>query len=139
MSNNTKITVRAASGACEAEIGSGLLAGIGERVDALLKGGLSAGKQRVFVVTSPEIWKLHGERLASGFPFAPVLLSVPAGEQHKRLATVERLAEEMAQHGADRDSILLAFGGGVIGDMTGYLASMYMRGIRYVQVPTTLL
>ena len=139
MSNNTKITVRAASATYEIEIGSGLLAGIGERVDALLKGGLSAGKQRVFVVTSPEIWKLHGERLTSGFPVVPILLSVPAGEQHKRLATVERLAEEMAQHGADRDSILLAFGGGVIGDMTGFLAAMYMRGIRYIGVPTTLL
>jgi 3-dehydroquinate synthase len=123
----------------EVEIGSDLLPHIGARVDALLNGGLSAGKQRVFVVTSPEIWKLHGERLVSGFPSAPVLLSVPAGEQHKRLATVERLAEEMAQHHADRDSVLLAFGGGVIGDMTGFLAAMYMRGIRYVQVPTTLL
>ncbi|MBB5064260.1 3-dehydroquinate synthase [Granulicella mallensis] len=139
MSNNTKIAVRTASSTYEVEIGSDLLPHIGARVDSLLNGGLSAGKQRVFVVTSPEIWKLHGERLASGFPFAPVLLSVPAGEQHKRLATVERLAEEMAQHGADRDSILLAFGGGVIGDMTGFLAAMYMRGIRYVQVPTTLL
>ena len=139
MSKNTKITVRAASATYEVEIGSGLLAGVGERVDGLLKGGLSAGKQRVFVVTSPEIWKLHGERLASGFPAAPTLLSVPAGEQHKRLATVERLAEEMAQHGADRDSVLLALGGGVIGDMTGFLAAMYMRGIRYIGVPTTLL
>lgn len=139
MSNNTKITVRAASATYEVEIGSGLLAGVGERVDALLKGGLSAGKQRAFVVTSPEIWKLHGEHLVSGFPAAPTLLSVPAGEQHKRLATVERLAEEMAQHGADRDSVLLALGGGVIGDMTGFLAAMYMRGIRYIGVPTTLL
>jgi 3-dehydroquinate synthase len=139
MSNNTKIAVRTASSTYEVEIGSDLLPHIGARVDSLLNGGLSAGKQRVFVVTSPEIWKLHGERLASGFPSAPVLLSVPAGEQHKRLATVERLAEEMAQHGADRDSVLLAFGGGVIGDMTGFLAAIYMRGIRYVQVPTTLL
>jgi 3-dehydroquinate synthase len=139
MSNNTKITVRAASATYEVEIGGGLLAGVGERVDALLKGGLSTGKQRIFVVTSPEIWKLHGEGLASGFPAAPALLSVPAGEQHKRLATVERLAEEMAQHGADRDSVLLALGGGVIGDMTGFLAAMYMRGIRYIGVPTTLL
>ncbi|AEU36355.1 3-dehydroquinate synthase [Granulicella mallensis] len=139
MSNNTKIAVRTASSTYEVEIGSDLLPHIGARVDSLLNGGLCAGKQRVFVVTSPEIWKLHGERLASGFPSAPVLLSVPAGEQHKRLATVERLAEEMAQHGADRDSVLLAFGGGVIGDMTGFLAAMYMRGIRYVQVPTTLL
>jgi 3-dehydroquinate synthase len=126
------------------EIGGGLLAQVGARVDALLGGGLTAGKQRVFVVSSPEIWKLWGETLLSGFSApgeksAPVVLSVPAGEQHKRLSTIERLLEEMAQAGADRDSVLLAFGGGVIGDMTGYLAASYMRGIRYVQVPTTLL
>jgi 3-dehydroquinate synthase len=90
-------------------------------------------------VTSPEIWKLWGERLQSGFPAPLTVLSVPAGEQHKRMATVERLLEELAAAGADRDSILIAFGGGVIGDMTGFLAATYMRGIRYVQVPTTAL
>ena len=64
---------------------------------------------------------------------------VPAGEEHKRLATVERLTEELAGLGADRDSVLVALGGGVIGDMTGFVAAMYMRGIRYVGVPTTVL
>jgi 3-dehydroquinate synthase len=141
---STKVEVRVASGSYEVEIGSGLLAQVGARVDALLGGGLTAGKQRVFVVSSPEIWKLWGETLVDGFraldaKAAPVTLSVPAGEQYKRLSTVERLLEEMAQAGADRDSVLLAFGGGVIGDMTGYLAASYMRGIRYAQVPTTLL
>jgi len=126
------------------EIGSGLLALVAERVDTLLGGGLTTCRQRVFVVTSPEIWKLWGETLLGGFSAlgekaGPVVLQVPAGEQHKRLATVERLLEEMAEAGADRDSVLLAFGGGVIGDMTGYVAASYMRGIRYVQVPTTLL
>jgi 3-dehydroquinate synthase len=55
------------------------------------------------------------------------------------MATVERLLEELAEAGADRDSVLIAFGGGVLGDMTGFVAAAYMRGIRYVQVPTTLL
>jgi len=141
---SVKVEVRVASGSYQVEIGSGLLAQVGARVDALLQGGLAAGKQRVFVVTSPEIWKLWGETLVGGFSSlsekaVPVVMSVPAGEQYKRLATVERLLEEMAEAGADRDSVLLAFGGGVIGDMTGYLAASYMRGIRYVQVPTTLL
>jgi 3-dehydroquinate synthase len=126
------------------ESGSGRLALVAGRVDALLSGGLTAGRQRVFVVTSPEIWRLWGETLLSGFrtlgaKAEPVVLQVPAGEQYKRLTTVERLLEEMAEAGADRDSVLLAFGGGVIGDMTGYVAASYMRGIRYVQVPTTLL
>ena len=64
---------------------------------------------------------------------------LPSGESHKRLATVESLAQQLALAGADRDSILLAFGGGVIGDVTGFLAAIYMRGIRYVGLPTTLL
>jgi 3-dehydroquinate synthase len=141
---SVKVEVRVAGGSYEVEIGSGLLALVAGRVDALLDGGLTAGRQRVFVVSSPEIWRLWGEALLGGFgalgeKAGPVVLQVPAGEQYKRLATVERLLEEMAEAGADRDSVLLAFGGGVIGDMTGYVAASYMRGIRYVQVPTTLL
>ena len=136
---NTLIAVRTPSAQYEVEIGAGLVGLVGERVDALLAGGIRAGKQRAFVVTSPEIDRLWGEQLAAGFPAPVTRLMVPAGEEHKRLATVERLAEELAQHGADRDSVLVAFGGGVIGDMTGLVAAMYMRGIRYVGVPTTLL
>jgi 3-dehydroquinate synthase len=136
---HTVIGVRTASVTYEVEIGAGLLASVGKRVDALLAGGISAGKQRVFVVTSPEIWRLWGERLSEGFDVPLTLLNVPPGEEHKRLATVERLAEELAGLGADRDSVLVALGGGVIGDMTGFLAAVYMRRIRYVGVPTTLL
>jgi 3-dehydroquinate synthase len=139
----TVIGVRAASASYEVEIGSGLVELVGARLDALLGGGLSAGRQKAFVVTSPEIDRLWGEKLESGFP-APARggltrLMVPAGEEHKRLATVERLVEELAGLGADRDSVLVALGGGVIGDMTGFAAAMYMRGIRYVGVPTTAL
>jgi 3-dehydroquinate synthase len=121
------------------EIGVGLVELVGARVDAVLGGGLSAGRQRAFVVTSPEIDRLWGEKLEAGFPAPLTRLMVPAGEEHKRLATVERLVEELAGLGADRDSVLVALGGGVIGDMTGFVAAMYMRGIRYVGVPTTLL
>ncbi len=138
-SEHTTIAVRTSSADYDVEIGAGLLALVGERVNALLAGGLAAGKQRAFVVTSEEIDRLWGERLVGGFPAPMTKLMVPAGEEHKRLATVERLVEELAQHGADRDSVLIAFGGGVIGDMTGFVAAMYMRGIRYVGVPTTLL
>jgi 3-dehydroquinate synthase len=139
MSETTKIAVTTPTANYFVEIGTGLLAQVGARVDALLGGGLSAGKQKVFVVTSPEIWRIWGQQLTNGLPVAPTVLSVPAGEQHKRLSTIERLLEELAEGGADRDSVLIAFGGGVIGDITGYLAATYMRGIRYVQVPTTLL
>ena len=136
---SSTIAVRTTSATYDVEIGAGLVALVGARVDALLAGGIAAGKQRAFLVTSPEIDRLWGEQLAGGFPAPLTKLMVPAGEEYKRLATVERLAEELAGHGADRDSILIAFGGGVIGDMTGFVAAMYMRGIRYVGVPTTLL
>ncbi len=140
MSSDSRIvTVRTPSLSYNVEIGRHLLASIGSRVDQLLDGGLRAGKQRVFVVSSPEILKLWGDDLLSGFSVGPLTLSVASGESYKRLATVERLLEELAEAGADRDSVLIAFGGGVIGDMTGFLAAIYMRGIRYVQVPTTLL
>ncbi|MFP5233948.1 MAG: 3-dehydroquinate synthase [Acidobacteriota bacterium] len=140
---NSVIGVRTPSAVYDVEIGEGLLNGVGARLDALLEGGLRAGRQRAFLVTSPEIDRLWGGRLESGFqnlglPGLTRLL-VPAGEEHKRLTTVERLAEELAQLGADRDSVLIALGGGVLGDLTGFLAAIYMRGIRYVGVPTTLL
>jgi len=137
--STTLITVSTASAAYTVEIGTGLLPQVGARLDALLSGGLVSGKQKLFVITSPEIWKLHGTQLLSGLLHQPALLEVPAGEQHKRLATVEQLLESLANQGADRDSVLLAFGGGVIGDMAGFLAAIYMRGIRYAGVPTTLL
>jgi 3-dehydroquinate synthase len=108
-------------------------------VDGLLEGGLRAGKQRAFVVSSPEILRLWGNELFGGFTTPLATLTVPSGESHKRMTTVERLLEQLAEGGADRDSVLIAFGGGVLGDMTGFLAAIYMRGIRYVQVPTTLL
>jgi 3-dehydroquinate synthase len=136
---STAIAVSTSTAHYNVEIGEHLLPQIGGRIDALLNGGLVAGRQRLFIITSPEIWRLHGDALLSGLPHAPVLLEVPAGEPHKRLATVERLLEELAHYGADRDSLLLGFGGGVIGDMTGFLAAIYMRGIRYVGVPTTAL
>jgi len=133
------VTVRTPNLSYDVEIGTGLLAQVASRVDALLNGGLSAGRQRVFIVSSPEILKLWGDELSRGFATKPATLTVPSGESHKRLSTAERLLEELAQAGADRDSVLIAFGGGVIGDMTGFLAAIYMRRIRYVQVPTTLL
>src|ERR1700722_4374561 len=100
------------------------------------------GKQRklVFVLTSPEIWALWGRRLQTSLaPHQPIVLFLPAGEQHKRMSQVERLTTEMTKAGADRSSLLIAFGGGVTGDVGGFVSAIYMRGIDYVQVPTTLL
>lgn len=112
---NTVIAVQTPSATYEVEIGANLLESIGARVDALLSGGIQTGKQQAFVVTSPEIDRLWGAHLDRGFPAPPTRLLVPAGEEHKRLTTVERLTEELAHHGADRDSILIALGEGSSG------------------------
>jgi 3-dehydroquinate synthase len=66
-------------------------------------------------------------------------LFLPGGESHKRLAPVEAMAEEMVARGADRSSIVIAFGGGIVNDMAGFLSAVFMRGIPLLQVPTTLL
>src|SRR5205085_11980825 len=63
----------------------------------------------------------------------------PGGEPRKRLAEVEALAEQMATHGADRSSLIIALGGGILTDVAGFLASIFMRGIPVIQIPTTLL
>jgi 3-dehydroquinate synthase len=123
------------SASYEIVIGSGLLASLESRLKKLVGGKLP----RLFIVTSPEIWGLWSKRVLSSFEEAPVVLFLPSGERHKRMASVESLAQQLAVAGADRDSMLLALGGGVVGDITGFLAAIYMRGIRYVQLPTTLL
>jgi 3-dehydroquinate synthase len=94
---------------------------------------------RPFVITSPDIWALWSKPFLASFKEPPTVLFLPSGERHKRMSSVESLAQQLSTAGADRDALLLAFGGGVIGDITGFLAAIYMRGIRYVQIPTTLL
>ncbi|MDP9039997.1 MAG: 3-dehydroquinate synthase [Acidobacteriota bacterium] len=131
------IPVRTPAAAYTVVIGRDLLSGLYGRLRRVTQGA----RPRCFVVTSPEIWALWGERLLASFPAEerPGVLFLPPGESHKRMASVERLATELVRSGADRDSVLLAFGGGVIGDVTGFLAAIYMRGIRYVGIPSTLL
>ena len=131
------IHLRTPTAAYDITVGPALLPTLHRR---LLK--LTAGKPfRPFLITSPNIWKLWSEKVRASFPEAesPTVLFLPAGEKHKRLPAVEALAEQLAEAGADRNALLLAFGGGVLGDITGFLAAIYMRGVPYVQIPTTLL
>ena len=93
---------------------------------------------RRFIVSSPLVWRLHGARVARGARrLEPIL--VPDGERSKHLQTVSRIYDALVKATADRSSTLITFGGGVIGDMAGYAASTYLRGIPLVHVPTTLL
>ncbi len=77
--------------------------------------------------------------MQQSFGEAPIVLFLPPGEKHKTMASVDRLLREMIRAGADRGSLMIAFGGGIVGDVGGFLAAIFMRGIPYVQVPTTFL
>jgi 3-dehydroquinate synthase len=121
--------------------GSGLLETLAPRIERAI-GRLphrSGQAQRVFVLTSAPIWALWGERFCASFREPPMALFLPPGEKFKTMAQVERLTREMLRAGADRGSLLIAFGGGIVGDVGGFVASIFMRGIGYVQVPTTFL
>ena len=131
------IRVKTSSANYPVYVGSGLVTDFGSRLGKIM--GKRPG--RIFVLTSPNIWALWGRQFLSGFKPGqqPTVLFMPPGERHKRLPSVERLATELSAAGADRSSLLVAFGGGIIGDTGGFLAAIYMRGIPYIQVPTTLL
>jgi len=115
--------------------GGGLIGSLAPRIQRL------AGKlpRRVFVLTSPEIWALWGNAFLKSFSEPPVTLFLPAGEKHKTMQSVDRLLRQIVAAGGDRGSMLIAFGGGIVGDVGGFLAAIFMRGIRCVQVPTTFL
>jgi 3-dehydroquinate synthase len=91
---------------------------------------------KVFVVTTRDVWDLH----SGCFTQIPHnVIFFPGGETRKRLSEVEAMAEQMLAAGADRSSVVVAFGGGIVNDTGGFLAAIFMRGIPVIQVPTTLL
>lgn len=97
-----------------------------------------AGK--LFCVTTQDVWDLYGDRFSqalAGREFSTLFF--PGGEDRKRLSEVEALADRMVELGADRTSLVITFGGGIVCDLGGFLAAIFMRGIPVVQVPTTLL
>lgn len=94
---------------------------------------------RYAVITDESVASLHGERALATFATPPTLHVIPAGEQHKTRESWARLTDELLAAGHGRDSAVVALGGGVVGDLAGFVAATFMRGIRYVQVPTTFL
>lgn len=121
--------------ACRVLVGSGLVARTGELcAEAGLRG-------RCAVISDENVAGLHGNAvLASlrGAGFDPVLLTVRAGETSKSLTAAEALLDGMAGAGLDRGSFVVALGGGVVGDLAGFVAAIYQRGIPFVQIPTTI-
>jgi 3-dehydroquinate synthase len=113
-------------------IGSGLLDSIADEYEAL---GLA---DHVVIVSNETVAPLYADRLLQVLPRAD-LITVPDGEAYKNLDTVRAIYDQLLIFGADRGTTLIALGGGVVGDMAGFVAATYMRGIPLVQIPTTLL
>lgn len=112
-------------------LGDGVLA----RLPRLLDDAKAPARR--FVVSSPTVWRFHGERFAAACQAEPII--VPDGERFKQMPTVARVYDALIKANADRASTLITFGGGVIGDLAGFAAATYLRGIALVHVPTTLL
>lgn len=127
-----RIEVPAAAGSYDVVIGPRSL----DTLPALLD-RLSLGPRR-FIVSSPRVWRLHGD-LVAGVSTEPEPILVGDGERLKNLQTTGLIYEALIRARADRSAVIIAVGGGVIGDMVGFAAATFLRGVRLVHVPTTLL
>lgn len=116
-------------------VGRGLLAQAGEHIAQLAKG-------RTVIVTDETVAGIHAEALTASLTAAGVrseIVAVPAGEVSKSFAELERVLDRLLEIGLDRKDVVIALGGGVVGDLAGLAAALFMRGIDFVQIPTTLL
>ncbi len=122
-----RIPVTTPSRSYEVLIGGGLLARAGECLSPVL------GNRKAFVITTPPVKRCWSKPLLQSLKATRIqttLLEMRDGERAKRLPTLEKLADQLVKQGADRGAVLIALGGGVVGDVTGFLASIYMRAIR---------
>jgi len=130
------VTVHLADRSYNIEIAPSLLDRAGEYVAPFLR------RKRVAVVTDETVAGLHLETLKAGLATAGIdvaVLALPAGEATKSWENIQRTVEWLLAEKIERDDVLLAFGGGVIGDLAGFAAAILRRGIRFIQIPTTLL
>lgn len=117
-------------------LGPELLAKVGDSLSKILK------PSRIVLITHPFLFQLYGGKILSGIKdqgWATDIIEVPEGETSKTLKQAELIYDRLLELKCDRKSVLVALGGGVIGDLVGFVAATYQRGIPFVQVPTTLL
>ncbi len=117
-------------------IGPGLIDRAGEHIRPLLK------RARTVIVADATVASLHGERLRAAFLASGIetsLVPVPAGEASKSFEQLAALSDALLALALDRGDLIIAFGGGVVGDLAGFAAAIYKRGVDFVQIPTTLL
>ena len=130
------VEVRGAAYRRPAPVGSGLLGQLGKRVRRYFLG------ETCVIITDNNVAPLFAGRVKRSLAsasFKPTLITIPAGEKSKTLQQVGAICEQMVAAGLDRQSFVIGLGGGVIGDISGFVAAIYHRGIPHVQIPTTLL
>jgi 3-dehydroquinate synthase len=133
-----KVRVELAERGYDILIGDGLLARAGENIRPLMR----AVRDRVFVVADETVARLHLDTLGEGLAAAGIrfdIVRVPPGEESKSFGELDQVLSALIEKGAERDDLILAFGGGVVGDLAGLAAGLLKRGARFVQIPTTLL
>ena len=135
------VTVHLGDRSYDILVGRGLLASLGRELALRLSSG-SAEPRQALIVSSPEIDDLYGREVSqslesAGFRVCSAL--IPAGEQSKSAESVAKLYQALYDLAADRRTVVVALGGGVIGDLAGFVAATYTRGLDFIQVPTTLL
>ncbi|HSW64921.1 MAG TPA: 3-dehydroquinate synthase [Dissulfurispiraceae bacterium] len=136
MQSLQKVQVRLGKRSYAIIVGRGILSQLGEQL-ALL--GFSP---KIGIVSNPTVFRLYGKAVEQSLRnagFEPFPVIIPDGEKYKTLKYAEKILTKLLQERLDRKACLIALGGGVIGDVSGFAASLYMRGISFVQVPTTLL
>lgn len=136
MPNNNKISVDLKPNKYDVIIGADLYARAAQYITPLL------ARNRLIIIADENAWAVHGERFSASLRAAQIeifVVRVASGETSKSFASFERVIEEILAHGVERTDIIVAFGGGVIGDLTGFAAGVINRGIGFIQVPTTLL
>ena len=119
-----------------AAVGRGLIASAGKLARNVTNGHHCA------IIADQNSARLFGDRMREGFSslgFSSRLIAIPAGEKSKSLSQVEKICDEMVNAGFDRSSFVVGLGGGVIGDISGFVAAIFQRGIPHIQIPTTLL
>ena len=122
--------------AYEVVIGPGLIDLAGQHLRRFLR------RDRVAVVSDETVWSLHGERLTvalASYGIVALPIVVPPGEQTKSFEGLANLCDRLLALELDRGDVIVAFGGGVVGDLAGFAAAIYKRGIEFIQIPTTLL
>jgi 3-dehydroquinate synthase len=130
------IRIRAASFAFDVIVGTGLLNKTGSRLRSLMQA------LRCAIISDTNVAPLFGDRIKRSLEsanFQPTLITIPAGEKSKTLGQASAICDRMIVAGLDRQSFVIGLGGGMIGDISGFVATIYHRGIPHVQVPTTLL